>query len=92
MKLCENAGAGSSVVDLDRNDTPELVVSEAVLPGEQDGVRIVADGNVVWQSRDVVGGILAVAGGEIDETGKVQALLIAVEKDGTGSRVYLLGK
>ncbi len=92
QELCENAGAGSTVVDLDRDDTPELVVSETVLPGEQDGVRIVADGNVVWQSRDVVGGILAVAGGEIDETGKVQALLIAVEKGGTGSRVYLLGK
>ncbi len=92
QQLCENAGAGSAVVDLDRDDTPELVVSESVLPGEQDSVRIIAAGNIAWQSRDVVGGILAVAGGELEEPGKVQAFLVAVEKGGKGSRVYLLGK
>lgn len=88
----KGVGAGSGVLDLDLDGHPELVLSEPVWPGQDDGVRVLSRGEVVWRSRDVLGGVVAVAGGDPRGAGKIQALLAAVEHSGSASRVYLLGR
>jgi len=88
----EKVGAGAGVVDLDRDNLPELIISDPVWLGEQDSVRVVSKGVVVWQSRDIIGGIVAIAGGDLDGKGKVQAVLAAVDSNETASRIYLLGR
>lgn len=85
-------GAGAGVMDLDLDGLPDLVLSEPAWPGEPDGLRVVSKGEVVWRSGDVVGGVLAVAAGDMRSTGKVEAVLAAVEASGRSSRVYLLGR
>jgi hypothetical protein len=80
------------VVNLDRDAVPELVVSDQVWPGEADGVRVIAHKEVLWQTREVVGNVVAVAGGVFRAGGQTQALLAAVEPGESASRIYLLGR
>ncbi len=88
----KGVGAGSGVLDLDLDGHPELVLSEPVWPGQEDGVRVLSRGEVVWRSRDVLGGVVAVAGGDPQGAGKIQALVATVDPGGGSSRVYLLGR
>jgi hypothetical protein len=90
--LQERVGAGAGVVNLDRDAVPELVVSDRVWPGEADGLRVIAHKELLWQTREVVGNVVAVAGGVFRAGGQVQALLAAVEPGGSASRIYLLGR
>jgi hypothetical protein len=94
--LVADAGAGMGLVDLDMDGDPESVLSEAVWPGEPDGVRVMASahagGQPLWRSRDVIGSIVAISGGDPIGDGKQQAVLVAVEPGGQASRVYLLGR
>jgi hypothetical protein len=90
--LQERVGAGAGVVNLDRDAAPELVVSDQVWPGEADGIRVIAHKEVLWQTREVVGNVVAVAGGVFRAGGQTQALLAAVEPGESASRIYLLGR
>jgi len=91
-QLQERAGAGSAVVDLEGDAGAELVLSDLVWPGEADGLRVVAKNEVLWQTREVVGNVVAVAGGVFRIGGPTQALLAAVEPGESASRIYLLGR
>ncbi len=88
----KGVGAGAGVLDLDLDGRPDLVLSEPVWPGDPDSLRVVSQGEVVWRSTDVVGGVVAVAGGDLSGTGKIQAVVAAVEPGGKASRIYLLGR
>jgi len=88
----EQVGAGAGVVNLDGDAAPELVLSDRVWPGEADGLRVIANNDVLWQTREVVGNVVAVAGGVFRAGGPVQALLAAVEPGESASRIYLLGR
>jgi hypothetical protein len=88
----EEAGAGAGVVNLDRDEAPELIVSDRVWPGEPDGLRIISHQEVLWQTREVVGTVVAVAGGRFGAGGQIKALLAAVEPGESASRIYLLGR
>ncbi|HOX46783.1 MAG TPA: hypothetical protein PK668_24515 [Myxococcota bacterium] len=91
-----DAGAGMALVDLDMDGDPESVLSEPVWPGEPDGVRVLASvrggGQPLWRSRDIIGSIVAISGGDPRGDGKQQAVLVSVEPGGQASRVYLLGR
>jgi hypothetical protein len=90
--LQEQVGAGAGLVNLDRDAAPELIASDPVWPGEADGVRVVSHEEVLWQTREVVGNVVAVAGGVFQAGGQTQALLAAVEPGESASRIYLLGR
>ncbi|MBN2494545.1 MAG: VCBS repeat-containing protein, partial [Deltaproteobacteria bacterium] len=92
QKVDEPAGVGLAVLDLDMDSVPEMVLSDPVWPGEPDSVRVLSGDQTVWRSRDVIGGIVSVAGGDLDGRGKVQAVLAAVDPGGQSSRIYLLGR
>lgn len=88
----EGVGAGAGVVNLDRDAVPELIMSDDVWPGEADGLRVVAHQEVLWQTREIVGNVVAVAGGAFRTGVQTQALLAAVEPGESASRIYLLGR
>jgi len=94
--VVEGVGAGMGLVDLDLDGEPEAVLSEPSWPGEPDGVRVLAGaregGQLLWQSRDVIGSIVAIHGAGPSGQGKPQAVLVAVEAGGQASRIYLLGR
>jgi hypothetical protein len=81
-----DAGAGFGVTDFDSDGQPELVLSEPVWPGEPDSVRVIESSEVVWQTREVLGGVTAVASGAIGDTFK--AIVLAAEP--SASRIYLV--
>jgi hypothetical protein len=85
-------GAGGSITDLDGDFRPELVVSEAVWPGEPDAVQVVSDDGVLWRSSKVVGSVVAVSGGGFTKEGRGQAVVATVARSGKASRVYLLNR
>jgi hypothetical protein len=86
------AGAGAGVMDLDQDGLADLVLSDAVGPDAADSLRVVSQGELVWRSGDVIGAVVAVAGGDLRGTGKVEAVVAAVEPGNQASRVYLLGR
>ena len=92
VQLQEEVGAGAGVVNLDQGAAPELIVSDRVWPGEADGIRVISSKEVLWQTREVVGNVVAVAGGRFQAGGQPQALLAAVEPGESASRIYLLGR
>lgn len=91
-RLQEEVGAGAGVANLDRDETPEFIASDRVWPGEPDGIRVISHSEVLWQTREVVGSVVAVAGGKLTSGGQTQALLAAVEPGESASRIYLLGR
>ena len=88
----ERVGAGAGVVNLEGDAGPELVLSDQVWPGEADGLRVIARNEVLWQTRELVGNVVAVAGGVFRAGGPTQALLATVEPGESASRIYLLGR
>ena len=90
--LQEEVGAGAGVVNLDQDEAPELIVSDRVWPGESDGIRVISHKEVLWQTREVVGNVVAIAGGRFGAGGQIKALLAAVEPGESASRIYLLGR
>jgi hypothetical protein len=90
--LQEGVGAGAGVANLDRDEDPELIASEWVWPGQPDGIRVVSHSEILWQTREVIGSVVAVAGGRFAAGGQTQALLAAVEPSESASRIYLLGR
>jgi hypothetical protein len=90
--LHEQVGAGAGVVNLDSDATPELIASDWAWPGEVDGIRVISRKEVLWQTREVVGNVVAVAGGAFRAGGQTQAVLAAVEPGESASRIYLLGR
>jgi len=90
--LHEHVGAGAGVVNLDSDTAPELIASDWAWPGEADGVRVISQKEVLWQTREVVGNVVAVAGGAFRAGGQTQAVLAAVEPGESASRIYLLGR
>jgi hypothetical protein len=92
LAIESGVGAAFGIVDLDGEGGPEMVLSDPVLPREQDGVRIVTEGSLVWKSKDIVGSIVAISAGNIDDEGQEVAVIASVEPSGNGSRVYILGK
>jgi len=91
-KVLEGVGVGMVAVDLDMDKSPEWVLSDAVSPGEADSIRVMSRGQVIWRSRDVIGGIVAVAGAVRSSTGKPLALIAAVDPNSNTSRIYFLGR
>jgi len=90
--LQEQVCAGAGLVNLDSDAVPELIASDRVWPGEADGVRVVSHEEVLWQTREVVGNVVAVAGGVFQTGGQTQALLATVEPGESASRIYLLAR
>jgi hypothetical protein len=87
-----DVGAGAGLIDLDGDGGPELVLSDPVWPGEPDGVRVISRSDLIWQTGEIVGGVVAVAGGDLEGLGKYQAVLVAVEPGDSASRIYLMGR
>ncbi len=90
--LQTGVGAGAGLADLDRDGAPELIASDRVWPGQPDGIRVVSRSEVLWQTGELVGSVVAVAGGKFAAGGQFQALLAAVEPGESASRIYLLGR
>ncbi len=86
------AGAGMAPVDLDLDGRPEFVLSEAVWPGEPDGLRVFDGEELVWRTQQLVGSIVAVAGSPPVAGEKPIAAVATVESRNGPSRVYLLGR
>jgi hypothetical protein len=90
--ILEKAGTGMGIVDFDMDQTPELVCSDPVWPGEQDSLRVVTEGEIAWQSKTIIGSIMAIAGGDLIGNGKNQAVIVAWDPSEFASRIYLLQK
>jgi hypothetical protein len=92
----EKVGAGSGMADLDQDGRAELILSEAVWPGEPDGLRVLSGGpgggEVLWRTRELIGSVVAVSGGLANGQGRTQAVIVALEPGGRASRIYLLGR
>ena len=87
-----SVGVGAGIFDLDRDAWPDLVLSKWVWPMEPDSVQVVSKGEVVWRNSSVLGSIVAVTGGDWDGSGKIQALIAAVDFSANASRIYLMGR
>ncbi len=84
-----NCGVGSALADMDGDGVAELIVSDSVLPGEADSVKVISKGEVAFNSKDVLGGVMAITPVEYPETG---ALIVTLNRADNTSRVYMLGR
>ncbi len=84
------SGAGAAPVDFDLDGRPEFVLSEAVWPGEPDGLRVFDGEELVWRTQQLVGSIVAVTGSPPVAGQEPLAAVATVESQDGPSRVYLL--
>jgi len=90
--LLDSSGAESCAVDLNRDGGMEIVASDQVWPGEDDSVRVFVGSEIAWQSRNLIGSVVAIAPGRLDAEAGVQALLVVVDSEESASRIYVLGR
>ncbi len=83
-----DCGAGVSLADLDGDGLAELIVSDHVWPGEPDSLKVISKGELAFSSKDLIGGVVAIAAADNSTDG---VLLATVNTADHTSRVYLLG-
>lgn len=90
--VLRGVGDGFDLADLDGDGHHELIVSDAVWPGQPDRIRVFSDQEVIWEIKDIPGSVVAIAGQAIEDNNNNRVVVVVLDPSETISKIYLLQK